>query len=732
MMGHKQAGHILQFGLMIFECFSILLTAGAVYGQAASTPFHIADLAPITRENAADLRYLDTLGFYGEAREITWLDNRSLTIGSASGVRRYDTDHLDLPPHLDSTQFISREHLSPDGKLYYEDGQPYLIFYDAQTGKAVQEFYTVHSGWRLSPSWDRLALYSTYSGGWIAIKDVSSGKILYTAPESTTDVAFSPDGNITAAVGGTTVQFLACPVCQHMTLKASLSLTGTVYSRLLFSRDGSLLLMNSVGGNYPQVDSVLVVWDVASGKERAAYRLPSEELQTLTFTPDGSTVVALSINRDAQDIHLRAWVVADLLKGQSEPRGQFLVGKAKKIAYFTVGVIFSPGQTRLALPDTGSNTIPIWDISGVPGTWKPLGTLPNSDASLLTTFSPDDSKIAYIGLQGQVRVWKIGGAPDSWVELGAVGDYAGNIQRAVLSPDSKTLALVDWNDCKVRFWDLEAHQYVDPLIDHCMSASKDEASFDAVDDLAFSPDGKQLVTFNGEWANARIWDTRTGAQLSEFTVPSTSNVYGQSIRFTDAGQMLLAIENQPLDIWNVTRGVHLSTISDYSDPFTFAPNGQQAASVNPDDMGKVQVWDVATGNERTHFRYDNAYIESLAFSPDSRLLAVGGANPDDPTLLGGAPMDPPAGAILDVRDASSGKPMMKFIGHEFAVFHVTFSSDGQMMASSSADHTLRLWDVPTGKQLTVLHDVQAATFSADNRLMIAWDGDAIRFYGVPG
>src|SRR5262245_44638120 len=95
----------------------MLVCSGVLRAQA--TAVRLSDLAPITPDNAGQLEYLDTPGLYGAVGNFDWRDNHTLAIGSATGVRVYDVDHLDAPPERESLHYVPRGTLSPDGTRYY-------------------------------------------------------------------------------------------------------------------------------------------------------------------------------------------------------------------------------------------------------------------------------------------------------------------------------------------------------------------------------------------------------------------------------------------------------------------------------------------------------------------------------------------------------------------------------------------------------------------------------------
>jgi WD40 repeat protein len=75
-----------------------------------------------------------------------------------------------------------------------------------------------------------------------------------------------------------------------------------------------------------------------------------------------------------------------------------------------------------------------------------------------------------------------------------------------------------------------------------------------------------------------------------------------------------------------------------------------------------------------------------------------------------------------------------FRGHEDKVLALAFSPDGRLIASGSADRTVRLWEVATGRAMAVLrgheNPVVQVVFSPDGRRLASTDGSrAVRLWG---
>ncbi len=81
------------------------------------------------------------------------------------------------------------------------------------------------------------------------------------------------------------------------------------------------------------------------------------------------------------------------------------------------------------------------------------------------------------------------------------------------------------------------------------------------------------------------------------------------------------------------------------------------------------------------------WIGRIAWSPDGRMLA-----------------SPSADMTIRLWDAETGKCLRRLEGHTHQVRSVDFDSAGRTLASGSLDHTVKLWEVDSGRLLHILEE----------------------------
>ena len=122
----------------------------------------------------------------------------------------------------------------------------------------------------------------------------------------------------------------------------------------------------------------------------------------------------------------------------------------------------------------------------------------------------------------------------------------------------------------------------------------------------------------------------------------------------------------------------------------FSPDGSRL--LGADEHGTLKIWDIATGREIAATKLTGVLIVVARFSADGKRLAVAGTL--HPLLTG----------EVRILDAETAREVWSLKGHTLPVHDVVFSPDGLRLATTSHDHTVRLWDLTAGQEILKLVD----------------------------
>ncbi len=446
----------------------------------------------------------------------------------------------------------------------------------------------------------------------------------------------------------------------------------------------------------------ILIWNAADGRLAAPPLRPKRWESALAFSPDGTVLAS-----GAHDGSIVLWSTAT-----GQPIGSPLLVHRSKI----FGLAFSPDGKILA-SGSEDRTVVLWDVKTGAALGPPLAghdkwPLGNDSWGLSVVFSPDGRTLASAAKDRNVILWDV-----------ATRHQAGNPLKGHTEPPMAVAFSADGQSLLSLGRDNVAAQWAsDPLSTLGRRLRSDE---EGVSSIAFSPDGKILAAASIDHP-VTLWDAESGKQIRDPLRGHDNQAL--TLAFSADGRRLLSAAKDRAIEWEVgtgkPRSEKLTGTDEALSEIAFSPDGNLAAWSD----GYSLLIRTGTAGPPLHLPVARAspghMVYSLAFSPDGRTLASGGA---DGTL-----------AFWDVNSRKLLRPAIR--AHRMSVHSLAFSPDGKILATAAHgtadfDGTVRLWDTQSGQELLPAltghnNPVRALAFSADGKMLACGALDRIVFWDV--
>jgi WD40 repeat protein/serine/threonine protein kinase len=508
--------------------------------------------------------------------------------------------------------------------------------------------------------------------------------------------------------------------------------------------------------------------EVRSAKALAQERIANARSFLHSFVGHTDWVSSVSISLDGRsglsgsaDRTLKYWDLST---------GQCLRTFAGHADWVTSVSLSEDGQT--ALSGSADKTLKVWDLAG----GQCLQTLQGHTSWVLAALLSADKQYALsAGGDGTLRLWELATARC----LRECGGYGGPILGLAWSRDRR-FALSGSRDKTLRLWDVAAGQclrtftgHADKVhavslsndLDYALSGSADhtiklweldtgrclrtlEGHTDGVLAISLSADGRYVLSGSGD-RTIKWWRLADGSCLSTWEghtgpVCALGLTATSQLALSGSGDKSLRLWSLPEE-WQAPYLVSRvlpseTTLAAWTDSEHALAQAQSAVAGGdavraaqlvrqarslPGHSGRPEAMDLWSSLyvrlPRTALQ--GAWEGTTDFKP-GHLDAVTTVclNRDATLALSGS-----ADRTLKLWDVATGRCLRTFIGHDAEITSACFRADGKYILSGSVDRTLKLWRVSTGRCLGTYAGhtdvVSSVALTADGRYALSGSTD---------
>ena len=555
-----------------------------------------------------------------------------------------------------------------------------------------------------SVSWspDGELIASPGPGGDILISSAETGsikKVMTGHEESINNLTWTADGNIlVSASTDNTVRSWDVETGENITV-----FTG--HDDWVLSVDISPQENIAASGGW---DSTIYLWDVTTGEEIAEIDSPGGWVRKIKWSPDGELFAAGTNNRSyiwnkentellytLGDLRTRIRALAWLHDVQDGEK--FVLGDDE--GNIRLHQLEEAGETNILFEKDIDRQINSLEYSSAAGS-KLAVTGKLNDILLLdpetgdttkrlqghgnyvnqASWTPDNNKLVSASQDGTIKIWN---TATGEAEISLSG-HQEVITSVSFSPEGKKLATGS-EDRRIRVWSPPSAEVQQSFRGHT----------EPIRSISWSPDGSKLAS--GAEDNALIvWEIDTS--------PEPQFVAGEH-------------RDRTLFDWDVflPRGREEITHEDWIFHVEWSPTGDYIASASYD--GTAGIWQAEDGEPWQRLNHEQGWVRQIIWVPDTQESVTIGEkggihhwdiagdleqqfNKDQPELRTAA--FNPQGTLLALSNYENKTQILNFPDfsvlteletHEGLTFDLTWSPDGQYLASAGEDMKITIWEI---------------------------------------